>query len=138
MILHGYTRSLKIKENIKPIAIYTEHPCFTGNGFEHVACKMESKLESIWKEECGSNDQNCHLTLSQTTKSWPRPNFKTFSDNNFSVAIIMISDRTGNIVGKGENTGYQHFLLFPLCLQNTTVCQSAGGDIKSHLVTSLV
>ena len=50
----------------------------------------------------------------------------------------MISDRTGNIVGKGENTSYQHFFLFPQYLQNTTVCQSAGGVIKSHLVTSLV
>ena len=25
-----------------------------------------------------------------------------------------------------------------LCVQNTTVCQSAAGDIKSHLVTALV
>ena len=23
-----------------------------------------------------------------------------------------------NIVGKGENAGYQHFLLFPQCFQN--------------------
>ena len=27
---------------------------------------------------------------------------------------------TENIVGKGENAGYQHFLLFPRCFQKTT------------------
>ena len=26
-------------------------------------------------------------------------------------------DRVENIVGKGENAGYQHFLLFPQCFQ---------------------
>ena len=27
--------------------------------------------------------------------------------------VIFVFDRVKNIVGKGENTGYQHFLLFP-------------------------
>ena len=26
-------------------------------------------------------------------------------------------DRVENIVGKGENAGYQHFLIFPQCFQ---------------------
>ena len=41
--------------------------------------------------------------------------FKAFADDNLFVAKIMISafDRIEiNIVGKGENAGYQHFLLF--------------------------
>ena len=40
---------------------------------------------------------------------------KAFEDNNLDNAEIMISayDRLKNIVGKGENAGYQHFLLFP-------------------------
>ena len=28
--------------------------------------------------------------------------------------MISVSDRVENIVGKGENAGYQHFLLFPI------------------------
>ena len=28
-----------------------------------------------------------------------------------------IFDRVENIAGKGENAGYQHFLLFPECFQ---------------------
>ena len=31
--------------------------------------------------------------------------------------MISLSDRVENIVGKGENAGYQHFLLFTLCFQ---------------------
>ena len=31
--------------------------------------------------------------------------------------IIHVLDRLKNIVTKGENAGYQHFLLFPQCFQ---------------------
>ena len=31
--------------------------------------------------------------------------------------MILVIDRVENIVGKGENAGFQHFLLFPQCLQ---------------------
>ena len=42
---------------------------------------------------------------------------KGFADDKISVAKIMIYvfDEGENIVGKGENAGYQHFLLFPQC-----------------------
>ena len=31
--------------------------------------------------------------------------------------MIFVFDGIENIVGKGENAGYQHFLLFPRCFQ---------------------
>ena len=31
--------------------------------------------------------------------------------------MISLFDRVENTVGKEENAGYQHFLLFPLCFQ---------------------
>ena len=31
--------------------------------------------------------------------------------------MIFVFDRVDNIVGKGENAGYQHFLLFPQYFQ---------------------
>ena len=42
---------------------------------------------------------------------------KAFADAKLNVARMMISllDRTENTVGKGENVGYQHFLLFLQC-----------------------
>ena len=32
----------------------------------------------------------------------------------------LVSEGVGNIEGKGENVGYQYFLLFPQSLQNTS------------------
>ena len=42
---------------------------------------------------------------------------KAFADVKLNVAkkIISLFDRVENIAGKGENAGYQHFLLFPQC-----------------------
>ena len=44
---------------------------------------------------------------------------KAFEDNKSNVAKmnIYLCDWLENIVGKGENAGYQHFLLFPQCFQ---------------------
>ena len=40
-----------------------------------------------------------------------------FADDKWNVAQIMefVFDRVENILGKGENAGYQHFLLFLKC-----------------------
>ena len=40
---------------------------------------------------------------------------QAFAEDNLNVAKMAISlfDRVENTVGKGENAGYQHFLLFP-------------------------
>ena len=45
--------------------------------------------------------------------------FEAFADDNLKVIkmIIYVLDRVENIVGKRENAGYQHFLVFPLCFQ---------------------
>ena len=37
--------------------------------------------------------------------------------------------RIENIVGKGENAGYQHFLLFPQCFQKAFVSESLKAVI---------
>ena len=54
--------------------------------------------------------------------------FKLVADDKFNVAEIMISvlDLVESIVGKGENAGYQHFLLFPQCFQKA----SSSGSLK--------
>ena len=47
---------------------------------------------------------------------------KVFADDKLNVAKMMIyvSYWVENIVDKGENAGYQHFLLFPLCFQKAS------------------
>ena len=55
----------------------------------------------------------------------PLPNNKLFdssklkADNNMNVVqtLKLALGRVKNIVGKGENAGYQHFLLFQQCIQ---------------------
>ena len=44
--------------------------------------------------------------------------FKAFADNSDVAKMVkLVFDREENIVGKGENAGCQHFLLFPQCFQ---------------------
>ena len=47
---------------------------------------------------------------------------KAFVDDKLNVDKMTISpfDRVENSVGKGENAGYQHFLLFPQCFLKPT------------------
>ena len=42
---------------------------------------------------------------------------------------ISLYDRVENTVGKGENAGYQHFLLFPQCFPNPSL-----GSLKVEIV----
>ena len=47
---------------------------------------------------------------------------KALADNKLNVDKMTSSrfHRVENSVGKGENAGYQHFLLFPKCLHKPT------------------
>ena len=53
--------------------------------------------------------------------SAPSLNFG-LAQNGVNIAKITFSvfDLVENIVGKGEDTGYQHFLLFPQCFQKAS------------------
>ena len=61
---------------------------------------------------------------------------KAVADDNIKVLkkMIFVFDRVENIVGKGENAGYQHFLLFPQCFQKAfllRVVKSRDCVVKS-------
>ena len=43
--------------------------------------------------------------------------------------IISVFDRVENIVGKGENAGYQHFLFLPQCFEKDSLQDSSKGVI---------
>ena len=44
--------------------------------------------------------------------------------------VLSCKNLCENIMGKGENAGYQHFLLFPQCFQKA----SFPGSLKSGIV----
>ena len=52
--------------------------------------------------------------------------FKAFADNNLNVYqnLNIAFGRVENMVGKGENVAYQHFLLFPQCFQKASSLRS--------------
>ena len=53
---------------------------------------------------------------------------KAFADDKMisNEKLKLVFGRVENIVGKGENAGYQHFLLFPQCFQKL----SLSGSLK--------
>ena len=76
--------------------------------------------------------QNNQNKIFSCINSLPKDNFfdwtkfKVFADDKSNVTKIMIYvfDRVENIVEKGENAGYQHFLRFPLCFQKASFLRS--------------
>ena len=58
--------------------------------------------------------------------------WKAFADDIINVAEMMISlsDKAENIVGREENAGYQHFLLFPQCFQKPSLSESLKAGLS--------
>ena len=55
-----------------------------------------------------------------TILDWSK--FKAFADDKIKVAkmMIFVLDGVENIVGKGENAGYWHFIIFPQFFQKAS------------------
>ena len=62
----------------------------------------------------------------------PWSKLKAFADDKLNLAekLEFLLIRVENIVGKGENAGYQHFLLFPQCFQQASI----SGSLKVEIV----
>ena len=63
---------------------------------------------------------------------------KAIKDDNLKVVKMMVYvlDRVEKIVGKGENAGYQHFLLFLQCFQKPFSSRSLKVGIVWEKVKS--
>ena len=72
------------------------------------------------------------LTLYRTTNSLVQIENINFADDKVNVnkKFKFGLGRVENIVGKGENAGHQHFLLFPQCFQKPSV----AGSLKVGIV----
>ena len=80
-------------------------------------------LRYCFLSKCTQYDPSCRRALKvysffnpladDKISSWSK--WKAFADNKLDFVKMMISllDRVENNVGKGENAGYQRFLLFP-------------------------
>ena len=71
------------------------------------------------------NPNTTTTTLSNDKFSdWSK--LKAFADDklNLTENLKLELEMVENIVGKGENAGYQHFLLFPQCFQKASILGS--------------
>ena len=56
---------------------------------------------------------------------------KAFADDKINVTekLKFVLGREENNLGKGENAGYQHFLLFPKCFQKASFSRSVKSGL---------
>ena len=82
----------------------------------------ESKIYHFGKE----------LTALQHFSLVPIGNIRREDNINVNQIVQFVFDKVENIVGNGENAGYQHFLLFPLCFQKVSFpeCQKSASWVK--------
>ena len=73
------------------------------------------------------------LKTRYSLNSFPNDKFKAFADDNLDMAKTekIFFDRVENIVGKGENAGHQHFLLFPYFFFKNP---ALSGSVKVSIV----
>ena len=71
------------------------------------------------------------------TKFWTSSKFKAFTDYRIvNQKLTSVKENVENIVGKGENAGYQHFLLFPEGHSKSGMCGiELNGDFWHVLKT---
>ena len=78
--------------------------------------------------------RHCNYSLTclpdDTFLDWSK--LEAFADDkvNATQNLKFVLGRVDNIVGKGDNGGYQHFLLFPQCFQKP----SSTGSVKVGIV----
>ena len=82
-----------------------------------VLVKRVKELEAQTGKGVVRSNFKFRINPSQNDKFFNRTKLRAFADGKLNFAVIMISlfDRVENSVGKGENAGFQHFLLFPKC-----------------------
>ena len=63
---------------------------------------------------------------------WSKLKYPLYAEDKIIVTekLQFVLRRVENIVGNGENAGYQHFLLFPQCFQKA----SCTGSLKVRIV----
>ena len=63
-----------------------------------------------------------HSTILSSGKNLDLSKLKVFADDILQLAKMTknVFERVENMVGKGENAGNQHYLLFPLCFQKAS------------------
>ena len=71
-----------------------------------------------------------NAVLCENGLTWSKLKVFAYNKINENKVLKIGLGRVENIAGKGENAGYQHFLLFPQCFQKPSV----SGLLKVKIV----
>ena len=90
-----------------------------------VVCKLLTRVQNLSSEndlvsmKLGTGQRKGTINYCPNKKNLDWSKLKAFADNKIKELKIMffVFNRVENIEGKGENTSYQHFLLFPQFFQ---------------------
>ena len=79
-------------------------------------------VETAFQKPCGKRKKSRFLYTSLLSFILPGQ-FDAFSNNKIKLVKMknLVLDRVENIVEKGENADYQHFLLFAQCFQKASL-----------------
>ena len=110
---------MKITES-SPIACYKQFLLFS-QCFQRTSTEDTYKPGLVWERVNSLPNENI--------SDWSK--LKAFADDKIN-ATEKIEFGLGSVnnVGKRENAGYQHFLLFPQCFQKS----SSSGSLKVEIV----
>ena len=79
------------------------------------------KVGCVWYRVNKKKSTKLLLTLYQRTNFYTGLNLQT---PKVTEKLKFVFGRVENIVGKGENAGYQHFLVFPQCFLKVSFSRS--------------
>ena len=100
---------------------------------------MKNIFTDISQYPTGKHEIKCYLRILLVLLKkniLGQSKFKGFADDKINVTqkLKFVLERVENIVGKGENAVYEHFLLYPQCFQRTLslrVVKSKDCVVKS-------
>ena len=108
------------------------------SGMSSITGQIEPEHLELFALEYGKIAESVYTLASTNINSLPNDKIldwsklKVFADDKINLAenFKFGLGRVENSVGKGENAGYQHFLLFPQCFQKPSV----SGSLKVGIV----
>ena len=82
--------------------------------------KIRQRFASTY-DSCFQKDKKESFNCLPNDKILDQSKFKELADDKISATkeLKFVLGMVENILGKGENAGYQHFLLFPKCFQKS-------------------
>ena len=92
--------------------------------FLHIGQKTPKYFRTLSFLRCETQlEELLRLNTLPNDKILDGSKFKAFADNKISLTekLKLVLRRVENIVGKGENAGYQHFLLSPQYFQKLLI-----------------